>query len=102
MANAALYLGARPVFADVRPDTVNIDPAKIEEKLTPRAKVLAPVDFTGHPADMKGLMEIAERRHLVVVEDAPHHRSYVPGKTSGFNRPYDGIQLPPGKAYYHR
>jgi UDP-4-amino-4,6-dideoxy-N-acetyl-beta-L-altrosamine transaminase len=71
-ANAALFLGARPVFADVRRDTVNIDPEKLEQHITPRTKVLAPVDFAGHPADLDAVMDIARRHNLVVVEDAAH------------------------------
>jgi len=71
-ANAALFLGARPVFADVRKDTVNIDPAQIERHITPHTKVLAPVDFAGHPADLDAVMDIARRYDLVVVEDAAH------------------------------
>lgn len=71
-ANAALFLGARPVFADVRRDTLNIDPAEVERHLTPRTKVLAPVDFAGHPADLEAIMDIAGRNNLVVLEDAAH------------------------------
>lgn len=71
-ANAALFLGAWPVFADVRRDTVNIDPEKLEQHITPHTKVLAPVDFAGHPADLDAVMDIARRHNLVVVEDAAH------------------------------
>lgn len=71
-ANAALFLGARPVFADVRPDTVNIDPEKIEGCITSRTRVLAPVDFAGHPADLDSILDIARRHSLVVIEDAAH------------------------------
>ena len=71
-ANAALFLGAKPVFADIRPDTANIDPDEIERHITPRTKVLTPVDFAGHPADMDDIMDIARKHNLVVVEDAAH------------------------------
>lgn len=71
-ANAALFLGARPVFADIRRDTANIDPAELERHITPRTKVLAPVDFAGHPAELDIIMDIAGRYGLVVVEDAAH------------------------------
>lgn len=71
-ANAACYLGAKPVFVDVKRDTVNIDPKKIESAITPRTKVIAPVDFTGQPADMDNIMRIARKHRLVVVEDAAH------------------------------
>lgn len=83
-ANAALFLGARPVFCDVRPDTVNIDPSKIERYITSRTKVLAPVDFAGHPADLNDIMKIAKQHGLVVVEDAAHALgSFYNGKTVG-------------------
>ena len=71
-ANAALFLGARPVFVDVWQDTINIDTGLLEQHITPRTKVLAPVDFAGHPADMREIMDIAHRHNLVVVEDAAH------------------------------
>ncbi|MFZ5632092.1 MAG: UDP-4-amino-4,6-dideoxy-N-acetyl-beta-L-altrosamine transaminase [Bacillota bacterium] len=71
-ANAALFLGARPVFADVRPDTVNMDPEKLEKLITSRTRVLVPVDFAGHPADLDAVMDIARKHNLVVVEDAAH------------------------------
>lgn len=71
-ANAALYLNARPVFADVRPDTVNINSKEIEKLISSRSKVLVPVDFSGHPADLKEIKEIANKYNLVVVEDAAH------------------------------
>lgn len=71
-SNAALYLGARPVFADIRTETVNIDPVLIEKNITNRTKVIAPVDFAGHPADLDEIMDIAQKNNLVVVEDACH------------------------------
>ncbi|MHB8985367.1 MAG: DegT/DnrJ/EryC1/StrS family aminotransferase, partial [Eubacteriales bacterium] len=71
-ANAALFLGAKPVFADVRRDTVNIDPADIGRHITARTRVLGPVDFAGHPADLDSIMDIAKRNGLAVVEDAAH------------------------------
>lgn len=71
-ANAALYLGARPVFADIEEETSNIDPTAVEQMITPRTKVLAPVDFAGHPADLDPIRELAERKGLVLVEDAAH------------------------------
>ncbi len=69
-ANAALYLGARPVFADVCADDFNIDPAEVEAKLTPRTRAILPVHLYGHPARMAEIMSIAERRGLLVIEDA--------------------------------
>lgn len=71
-ANAALYLGAKPVFVDVDRDTININPGLIETAITERTKVIAPVDFAGHPADLSPIMKTAEEYNLVVVEDAAH------------------------------
>ncbi|MCK5577004.1 MAG: aminotransferase class I/II-fold pyridoxal phosphate-dependent enzyme, partial [Dehalococcoidales bacterium] len=51
-ANAVVYCGGKPVFADIREDTLNIDVEEIKKKLSPRSKVILPVDFAGHPADL--------------------------------------------------
>ena len=67
---AALHLGGVPVFADVDPDTFNIDPADIERKITPRTKVLLPVALEGLSCDMDPIMALAERHGLKVVEDS--------------------------------
>ena len=69
-ANAVRYCGATPVLVDVCPDTMNIDPADIERRITPRTKGIIPVHLYGHPADMTRINEIADRHHLWVVEDA--------------------------------
>lgn len=71
-ANAALYLGATPVFADVQSDTGNIDPAAVRRAVTPRTRVIAPVDFAGHPAEMDEIVGIARECGARVVEDAAH------------------------------
>lgn len=71
-ANCALYVGARPVFADICPDTYNIDPNEIEKKITPKTKAIIPVDFTGQPCDLDSIMQLAEKHNLVVIEDAAH------------------------------
>ena len=70
-ANSALWLGAKAVFADVLP-TGNVDPADVERKLTKRTKVLAPVDFAGHPADLDRLLALARSKGARLVEDACH------------------------------
>jgi perosamine synthetase len=69
-ANAVWHCGARPVFADVDPLTYNLDPSSAERAITPRTKVIMPVHQVGLPADMDGILELAERRGLAVVEDA--------------------------------
>ncbi|MBM4452975.1 MAG: UDP-4-amino-4,6-dideoxy-N-acetyl-beta-L-altrosamine transaminase [Chloroflexi bacterium] len=71
-ANAVVYCGAKPVFADIQEDTLNIDPREIERKLTSRTKAILPVDFAGHPADLEEIMAIARSRKIVVIEDASH------------------------------
>ena len=71
-ANAALYLGARPVFADIHADTLNLDVARVEAALTPRTRVLAPVDFAGQPCELAALRALARARGLLVVEDGAH------------------------------
>jgi len=71
-ANCVLYQGATPVFADVVPDTLNLDPAQAASRLTSRTKAILPVDYAGHPADLDSILELAERHGLVVIEDACH------------------------------
>jgi len=69
-ANAALYERARPVFADIDPVTLNLDPAAVEAAITPRTKAILPVHIFGYPADMVAFERIAERHGLGIVEDA--------------------------------
>ena len=71
-ANCVLYQGGKPVFADIREDTLNIDPEFVAAHITPRTKVLLPVDYAGHPADLDELHEIADRHGLTIIEDACH------------------------------
>ena len=69
-AEPILHLGATPVFADVCPDTFNIDPADIERRITGKTKAIMPVHIFGHPAQMDEILRIAARHGLKVVEDA--------------------------------
>lgn len=69
-ANAVLYVGAVPVFADIDPDTYCIDVPSMERLITPRTKAVIPVHMYGHPADMTAIMEVAAKHGLVVIEDA--------------------------------
>jgi len=71
-ANAIVYCGGKPVFADIRKDTLNIDPGEIRKKLSPRTKVILPVDFAGYPADLDEITAIAKEKGLIVIEDAAH------------------------------
>jgi perosamine synthetase len=71
-ANCVLYQGATPVFADVSADTLNLDPEKIAERITPRTKAIIPVDYAGHPADLDAILDLAARHGLIVIEDACH------------------------------
>lgn len=71
-ANCVLYSGGIPVFADVLPDTYNIDPTQIEAKITKRTRAIIPVHFAGQPCDMDAIRDIARKHGLYVLEDAAH------------------------------
>ncbi|MGC2620174.1 MAG: DegT/DnrJ/EryC1/StrS family aminotransferase [Acidobacteriaceae bacterium] len=69
VANAVRYTGAHPVFADIDPNTLNLDPASVEAALTPRTRVLIAVHTFGRPADLPVLLAIAQRHNLLLIED---------------------------------
>ncbi|NSL51791.1 UDP-4-amino-4,6-dideoxy-N-acetyl-beta-L-altrosamine transaminase [Calidifontibacillus erzurumensis] len=71
-ANCVLYQGGKPVFADINPKTYNIDPQKVEELITDKTKAIIPVHFTGQPAALDEIHQIAKAHNLVVIEDAAH------------------------------
>lgn len=71
-ANCALYVGAKPVFADVDIDTYNIDPESIREKITDKTKAIIAVDFTGQAINHKEIREICDEFNLIFIEDAAH------------------------------
>lgn len=71
-ANAVLYCGGTPIFADIDPVTYNIDPDRIEEKITNKTKAIIPVDFSGQSVDMDRIKEIADKHDLIIIEDAAH------------------------------
>ena len=68
--SSILFNGAIPVFVDVDPETFQMDPGKIEEKITPHTKAIIPVHILGLPCDMERIMAIANKHGLIVVEDA--------------------------------
>jgi UDP-4-amino-4,6-dideoxy-L-N-acetyl-beta-L-altrosamine transaminase len=70
--NAGLYLGATPIFGDVEEDTGNIDASRIEERITRKTKLIVPVHYSGHPAHMESIYNLAGKHNLFVVEDACH------------------------------
>ena len=70
--NAFVLRGARPVFADIRPDTLNLDESRLEAALTPRTKAIVPVHYAGVGCDMDSITEIAVRHRIPVVEDNAH------------------------------
>lgn len=74
-ATAIVCYGGVPVFADIDPETFCLDPARVAEKITPRTRAIIAVHLLGHPADMDGLLAIARKHELVVIEDA----AQVPG-----------------------
>ena len=76
-ANAALYEGGVPVFADVESDTLLIDPASVAMKITPKTRAIVAVDYAGQPADYDALRELTRGRDIAIVADACH----APGAT---------------------
>lgn len=69
-ANPILFQGARPVFADVEPDTYNLSVTEVEKRITSRTRAILPVHLFGHPLDLDPLLELASVHHLPVIEDA--------------------------------
>jgi len=71
-ANVIIQLGATPVFVDIEPDTLNLNPSLLEAHITPRTRAIIPVHMAGQPCDLDAILEIAGRYGLAVVEDAAH------------------------------
>jgi dTDP-4-amino-4,6-dideoxygalactose transaminase len=83
-AEAITYCGARPVFVDVNESTYTMDPAGLEDALTPRTKAIIPVHLFGHPVDMDPILEFAGKHNLRVIEDAAQaHGAKYNGQTAG-------------------
>jgi len=70
--NAIVHAGATPVLADVDPETMNIDPAEVEARITPNTKAILPVHFAGRSANMEALTDIARHHGLKIIEDCAH------------------------------
>jgi perosamine synthetase len=69
-ANCALYVGARPVFADIEPDYFTLDPAEVARHITPQTRAIVPVHIFGQPCNMEALAEVAQAHNLIIIEDA--------------------------------
>lgn len=83
-ASAPLLIGAVPVFCDIEPGTLNLDPDRLEEAITPRTRAIIPVHFAGLAADMDRILAIAQRHGLFVLEDAAHaHGASSRGRMMG-------------------
>jgi len=84
-ANCLITNNLVPVFADIDPRTYNIAPSEIERKVTPKTKVIIPVDFAGQAVDIDAIKEIAGKHHLYIIEDAAHAigSNYIDGNPVG-------------------
>ena len=95
---AISYVGARPVYVDIDPETFNIDPARIERAITKKTKALLPVHLYGHPFDVDGVMDIARKHGLPVVEDAAQaHGALYKGQKVGTFSEISCFSFYPGK-----
>ena len=82
--NAILHAGATPILADVDLATMNIDPAEVQKKISPRTRAILPVHFAGRPCDMDSLIDLADRHGLKIIEDCAHAvESEHKGRKSG-------------------
>ena len=89
-----LSVGAKIVFADIDPETINLDPADLEKKITPKTKMIVPVHLGGCPVDMDGVMEVARKHGIPVMEDAAHGMGGAyKGKKLGSIADFGGFSL---------
>jgi dTDP-4-amino-4,6-dideoxygalactose transaminase len=92
------YVGARPVYVDIEPDTFNLDPTKIEAAITPRTRAILPVDLYGHPFEADAIHAIAARHGIAVVEDAAQaHGAVYHGRNAGTLGAMAGFSFYPAK-----
>jgi len=83
-SNCALFVGARPIFVDIEPDTCLMDANAIESRITERTRAILPVHLYGQPCDMAAIMEVAGRHNLIVIEDACQaHGATFEGRSVG-------------------
>ena len=83
-ANAVILTGAKPVYVDIDPFNLCVDPIKVEEAITTKTKAIMPVHLYGHPADMIAINQIAKKHKLLVIEDAAEaHGASIGGKRVG-------------------
>jgi dTDP-4-amino-4,6-dideoxygalactose transaminase len=97
-AEAITQAGARPVFVDVHPVTRTMNPEHLEAAITPRTRCILPVHLYGQPADMRGILDVAERRGIPVVEDAAQaHLARFEGRMAGTIGHAGAFSFYPGK-----
>lgn len=83
-ANCAVYCGGVPVFADIDPETYNIDPESIRAAITDRTRAIVAVDYTGQAVDLDPIMEMCEEKGIILIEDAAHSiGTYYKGRAVG-------------------
>ncbi len=97
--NAIIHSGATPVLVDVDPQTMNIDPAQVEQRITPKTRALVVVHLAGRPCDMDALLPIVRRHNLILIEDCAHaieteYRGLKAGTFGAFGRAYPQGQNP--------
>jgi dTDP-4-amino-4,6-dideoxygalactose transaminase len=89
-----LSVGAKLVFADIDPETVNMDPADVERKITKKTKMIVPVDIGGYPVDMDPIMKLAKEHDIIVLEDAAHaFGAKYKGKMVGTSAHFTGFSF---------
>ncbi|MEN8133684.1 MAG: DegT/DnrJ/EryC1/StrS family aminotransferase, partial [Pseudomonadota bacterium] len=97
-AEAIAYTGAKPVFVDIDPQTFNIDPAKIEQAITPMTRAVLPVHLFGQPADMLRISGLCEHHDLALVEDcAQSFGAHIAGRQTGSFGPFGCFSFFPSK-----
>ena len=102
-ANCVVYQGGTPIFADVHPDTLLINPVDVEEKITARTKAIIAVDYAGQPCDYERLREIAQKHGLMLIADACHALgAQFRDQPGGFIGRYYRLQLPSCKNHHKR